>query len=98
LAISQALPLEALKVTARIHLVRRPPSLFRDLAFDVRLEGNIAAPAIEALARDASRHCFVENTLAKTMTVTTEVRLNGQRLLTLDRDPEREAAGSGPAQ
>ncbi|MBI2999161.1 MAG: OsmC family protein [Deltaproteobacteria bacterium] len=90
MAISRELPIEDLRVTARLHLVRNLPSNFRDLVFDVRLEGKVAEAEIETLARDASRHCFVENTLAKTMTVTTEVKLNGQKLLTLNRNPQEE--------
>jgi uncharacterized OsmC-like protein len=95
LAISRELPVEDLKVMARVHLVRNLPSFFKDMVFEVRLEGKLTDAEIEALAREASRHCFVENTLAKSMSITTEVRFNGQKLLTLNRNPEEELAGSG---
>ncbi|MBI2357628.1 MAG: hypothetical protein HYV04_01710 [Deltaproteobacteria bacterium] len=94
MAIIRALPIEDLKVTARIHLVRNLPSYVRDLVFDVRLQGKVTETEIETLARDASKHCFFENTLAKTMTIVTEVKLNGEKLLTLNRNPEEESTVS----
>jgi uncharacterized OsmC-like protein len=90
LAIDQELPIEALRVTVRGHILRKPPSSFRDVIFEVQLEGNVAEEKIEALARGASGYCFVENTLAKAIPVTTEVKFNGRKLLTLNKGPQNE--------
>ncbi len=42
---------------------------------------------VKTLAQEASANCFVENTLAKAIPLTTEVFLNGEKALTLKRIP-----------
>ncbi|MBM2810719.1 MAG: OsmC-like protein [Chloroflexi bacterium] len=80
------LPLESMKVLARAHNDRQA-RVFTDMVFQVSLTGPISPADAEALARDASKRCFVENTLEKAIPITTEVSLNGEPLVTLARVP-----------
>jgi uncharacterized OsmC-like protein len=80
------LPLEGLKVMARAHNDRQA-RIFTDMTFHVRLTGPISRADAEALARAASQRCFVENTLEKAIPLTTEVELNGEKIVTLSRTP-----------
>jgi hypothetical protein len=41
-----------------------------------------------SLAQEASDRCFVENTLAKALPVTTELHLNGKKIRTSTRGPQ----------
>lgn len=75
-------------MTVRGHIYRETPSSFRDMIFEVQIEGNVTDGQIDTLARAASGYCFVENTLVKAIPIRTEVRLNGRRLLTLNRGPQ----------
>ncbi|MEA2641359.1 MAG: hypothetical protein QOF51_2753 [Chloroflexota bacterium] len=80
------LPVESMKILARAHNDREA-RIFTDMVFQVSLTGPISAAEAEALARDASQRCFVENTLDKVIPLTTEVELNGTRIATLSRKP-----------
>ncbi len=86
-AIAEELPVESMKMMVRGHNQRALPRSFTDLIFEVRLEGNLSSEQLEGLARDASDQCFVENTLAKSIPVTTDVYLNGKKSLTLTKGP-----------
>ena len=87
LVIAQDLPIENMKVTTRAHHSQEARA-FKDLIFQVYLEGSLSADQAQKLARDASARCFVENTLNKSIPVTTEVHLNGNNILTSTRGPE----------
>jgi len=80
------LPLESLKVLVRAHNDRLART-FTDMIFQVSITGPITPAEAEALARSASKRCFVENTLEKAIPLTTEVELNGARVVTLTRTP-----------
>ena len=90
LAIANELPIETLEMTVRGHHQLELPRLFQDVIFQVYLEGAIPESELEALAQEASRLCFAENTLGKGIPITTEVHLNGRKALTLTRDPHAE--------
>ena len=90
----QELPIESLKMIVRAHISQELPSAFRDIIFQVYLEGPVPEAQLEGLAREASRHCFVENTLEKAIPITTEVHVNGRKALTLNRGPQ--AGNRGP--
>lgn len=75
-------------MTVRGHIVREFPSSFQDIVFDMEIDGNLTETQVAALAREAGRHCFVENTLAKAIPLETEVRLNNRKILILRRDPD----------
>ena len=90
LAIAKELPVESLKMIVRGHNQRDFPRSFSDMIFEVRIEGNLTQAQIEDLASEASAQCFVENTLAKAIPLTTTVSLNGKKVLTLARDPATE--------
>lgn len=90
----QELPIESLKMIVRAHISQELPSAFRDMIFQVYVEGAISEIQLESLAREASAHCFVENTLEKAMPITTDVHLNGRKVITLNRGPH--AGNRGP--
>ncbi len=90
LAIAHELPLNSLKLTVRGHNLRDLPRRFRDIVFQVYLEGEVSEAELRSLAEDASRHCFVENTFAPVIPVITEVHLNGRKRFTLERGPKKE--------
>jgi uncharacterized OsmC-like protein len=87
LAIAQELPIENMKIMVRGHMQRDLPRAFTDMIFEVRLEGGASTEQVANLARDASVRCFVENTLGKAIPITTEVYLNKEKVLTLNRSP-----------
>jgi uncharacterized OsmC-like protein len=87
LVIGQGLPIEDVKMMARGHTTRELPRAFTDMVFEVRLEGTPSQEQVETLARDASAHCFVENTLGKAIPVTTIVFLNGTKVFSFTRSP-----------
>ena len=88
LAIAKELPVESMKITARGHIKLDLPRAFSDLTFEVRLEGSVSQDEAQSLARDASAHCFAENTLCKAIPVTTEVYLNKEKVLTSTHSPQ----------
>jgi uncharacterized OsmC-like protein len=49
---------------------------------------NVTARGHHSLAQEASDRCFVENTLAKAIPVTTELHLNGKKIRTSIRGPQ----------
>ncbi|HEX9879692.1 MAG TPA: OsmC family protein [Candidatus Binatia bacterium] len=85
--IAKEIPIDSLKVTARAHHSQEKRA-FKDMIFQVYLEGGAVAEAAVDLAREASARCFVENTLNKSIPVTTEVHLNGKKILSSTRGPE----------
>ena len=83
----ESIPIESMKILARAHNDREA-KIFTDMAFQVSLTGSITPEQAEALARAASRRCYVENTLERAISLTTHVELNGQPVVTLTRSPE----------
>jgi uncharacterized OsmC-like protein len=75
----------------RAHTIRKKPRAFTDMIFEVRMDGAASEEQVNTLAREASANCFVENTLAKAIPLTTEVFLNEKKVLTLKRTPEPAA-------
>ena len=49
------------------------------MVYQVDLTGSISEADAETLARAASERCFVENTIARSLPITTEVNLNGKK-------------------
>ena len=92
LVIAKDIPIDSLKVTARAHHSGEARA-FQDMIFQVYLEGDCPEDQAEALARDASARCYVENTLNKSIPVTTEVSLNGKKILATTRGPEGGSQG-----
>ncbi len=88
----QELPIETLKMTARGHISITPPRVFTDIILQVSVEGTVSEADLEALAREASRGCFAENTLMKAIPVTTEIRLNGRKVFNWTNGPEVQNA------
>ncbi len=86
------LPVDTLKMIMRGHLSISHPRAFRDIIFQVYIEGALSEAELEDLAREASRGCFAENTLSKGIPVTTEVHLNGSKVLGWTHGP-----GGAPA-
>ncbi|MFQ5681944.1 MAG: OsmC family protein [Candidatus Binatia bacterium] len=86
-AMKKGVPIDTMKMTVRGHHSRESRA-FKDMIFEIRLEGSASTEQAEGLAREASARCFVENTLAKAIPLTTEVYLNGSKFLTLARGPE----------
>lgn len=85
-AIQDDVPVESMRLMVRGHHDRKSRS-FTDVIFEMRLEGKASADQVKSLARRASDDCFVENTLAKAIPVTTQIFLNGEKVLTLARKP-----------
>lgn len=79
------LPVDSIKMVARAHNDREA-RIFTDMIYQVELTGSISAPEAEALAKAASERCFVENTIAKSLPITTEVSLNGKKVLSFTRN------------
>jgi uncharacterized OsmC-like protein len=88
LVMEKELPIENIKMMVRAHTIRQKPRAFTDMIFEVRLDGAASAAEVKALAQDASANCFVENTLAKAIPLTTEVFLNDTKVVTLKRTPD----------
>jgi len=80
------LAVESMKIVARAHN-DRVARVFTDMVFRVSLSGPISTADAEQLARDASKRCFVENTLEKAIPLSTELELNGVQIATLSRHP-----------
>jgi uncharacterized OsmC-like protein len=87
LVMEKELPIDNVKMMVRAHTIREKPRAFTDMIFEVRLNGSAPVAQVNALAKEASANCFVENTLAKAIPLTTEVFLNDKKILTLKRDP-----------
>jgi len=79
------MPVESIKMMARAHNDREA-RVFKDMIYEVNLTGPISPADAEALARAASERCFVENTIAKALPITTEVHLNGKKVVTFTRN------------
>jgi uncharacterized OsmC-like protein len=77
-------PVESIKMMARAHHDREA-RVFTDIVYHIHLTGPISPTDAEVLARAASERCFVENTIARAMPITTEVHLNGEKVLTFRR-------------
>ncbi len=92
LVIAKELPIDDIKMMVRGHHSQELRA-FKDMIFEVSLEGAASEDQAETLARDASARCFVENTLAKAISVTTHVNLNGKKLVTLARGPDGAPLG-----
>jgi uncharacterized OsmC-like protein len=92
LVMEKELPIENIKMMVRAHTIRQKPRAFTDMIFEVRLAGSASTEQVKVLAKDASANCFVENTLARAIPLTTEVFLNDSKIVTLKRAPE-DAAG-----
>jgi len=88
LAIAQELPIDKLSMIVRAHIVRQVPCYIQDMVYDVLVEGKVSPEQVEKLAKDASHHCFVDNTLPKAIPIKTVLHLNGKEISTLDRGPE----------
>lgn len=89
LVIGKDLPIDSIKMMVRGHTTRDLPRAFTDMIFEVRLEGSATPDQLEILAGEASERCFVENTLGKAIPVTTDVFLNGKKVLSRTKAPER---------
>ena len=87
LVMENDLSVENVKLMVRAHTIRTKPRAFTDMIFEVRLDGVLSVDEVKTLANKASANCFVENTLAKAIPLTTEIFLNDQRVLTLKRAP-----------
>ena len=87
LAISRELPIDSFKMVVRSHFQQDRPRYFRDMIFQIYLEGSPTLEQLEALAPDASSYCFAENTLGRGIPVTTEVYLNGKKVLESVKQP-----------
>jgi uncharacterized OsmC-like protein len=79
------MPVEDIKMLARAHNDREA-RVFTDMIYQVELTGTISEADAECLARAASERCFVENTIAKALPITTEVSLNGKRVVSFTRN------------
>jgi uncharacterized OsmC-like protein len=88
LAMEKELPIENIRLMVRAHTIREKPRAFTDMIFEVRIDGRASVEQIQNLAQDASANCFVENTLAKAIPLTTVVFLNDERTVTSTRNPK----------
>ncbi len=75
---------DSIKMVARAHN-DRDARIFTDMIYQVDLTGSISESDAETLAKAASERCFVENTIAKSLPITTEVRLNGKKIISFTR-------------
>ena len=76
---------DSIKMVARAHN-DRDARVFTDMIYQVDLAGSISEADAERLARAASERCFVENTIAKALPITTEVSLNGKKVVAFTRN------------
>ncbi|MGH7798923.1 MAG: OsmC family protein [Candidatus Binatia bacterium] len=79
------MPVESIKMLARAYNDREA-RVFTDMIYQVDLTGSLSEADAETLAKAASERCFVENTMAKAIPITTEVHLNGKKVVTFTRD------------
>ena len=87
LAISRELPIDTFKMVVRGHYQQDRPRYFRDVIFQIYMEGAPTREQLEALAPEASSYCFSENTLGRGIPITTEVYLNGNKVLESKKGP-----------
>jgi len=83
--IEKPLPVQSIKMLARAHNDREA-RVFTDMIYQVDLTGPISDADAEALAKAASERCFDENTIAKALPITTEVSLNGKKVIAFTRN------------
>lgn len=74
------MPVESIKMLARPHNDREAR------IYQVDLTGPISEADAETLAKAASERCFVENTIVKSLPITTEVSLNGKKVVSFTRN------------
>lgn len=79
------MPVESIKMLARAHK-DRDARVFTDMIYQVDLTGPISEAEAETLAKAASERCFVENTIAKALPITTEVSVNGKKVVSFTRN------------
>jgi len=87
LVMEKELSVDNIRLMVRAHTIRNKPRAFTDMIFEVHLDGALSVDEVKILANEASANCFVENTLAKAIPLTTEVFLNGEKALKLKRTP-----------
>jgi uncharacterized OsmC-like protein len=78
------MPVESIKMLARAHN-DRAARVFTDMIYQVDLTGMLSEADAKELAKAASARCFVENTIAKSLPITTEVSLNGKKVASFTR-------------
>lgn len=79
------LPVQSIKMLARAHN-DRDARVFTDMIYQVDLTGSLSEADAQELAKAASARCFVENTIAKSLPITTEVSLNGKKVVSFTRN------------
>jgi uncharacterized OsmC-like protein len=76
---------ESIKMLARAHN-DRDARVFTDMVYQVELTGSLSEADAQELAKAASARCFVENTIAKSLPITTDVSLNGKKVVSFTRN------------
>jgi len=79
------MPVESIKMLARAHN-DRDARVFTDMIYQVEFTGSLSEADAQDLAKAASARCFVENTIAKSLSIATEVSLNGKKVVSFTRD------------
>ena len=54
--------------------------IFTDVIYQIDLTGSLSEADAETVTKAASERCFVENTIAKSLPITSEVSLNGKKV------------------
>jgi uncharacterized OsmC-like protein len=76
---------ESIKMLARAHN-DRDARVFTNMVYQVELTGSLSEADAQELAKAASARCFVENTIAKSLPITTEVSLNDKKVVSFTRN------------
>jgi len=96
LTIARGLAVEDLGATNRGHIHYVVDGRFVDMVVEVRLTGTASREAVETLAREAERHCYVVNTLKAAIPLTTRVTYNGEEIAVLTSAPQGQRSGGRP--
>jgi len=85
------LKIDSLEMTARAHYDMAKNREFLDFIYDVRLIGSETRENVSELMHEAERRCFVHQTLKKALPLTTNVYLNGERVVSHTLGPNQRA-------
>ena len=80
LAIAKDVQVKSMKAVTRGHFDRRVGGAFKDMIYEIAIEGTADEDAIKAIAREAESMCFVHNTLKNAVRMETHLTLNGKRV------------------
>lgn len=81
--------IETISGTLRGYVHHRIDGGFTNLIYDVHLTGEASQDALQTLAADAERYCYIHNTLRNAVPITLRLHLNGHQVAERVSQPTR---------